>query len=98
LCPNPVVEGGRRLDAALGRGFAILTTTEPSPTERELIAQRGAVLHLAAPGSEPARWLRAGRATAAVIRPDRTVMQAGRELGGLCAAIPVFTSAAKALQ
>ena len=96
LCPNPVIAGGGRLDAALGPGFAFVTATEPHRAERDLIEQRGAVLHLAASGSELAEWLRAGRATAAVIRPDRTVLQAGRDLAGLCAAVPAFTSAAKA--
>ncbi len=93
LCPNPIVAGSARLDDELGSGFAIVTTTAPGAAERTLIAQRGAVLHVAAPGTELGRWLRRGRATAAIIRPDRTVMQAGRDIGTLCYALPRSPSA-----
>jgi 3-(3-hydroxy-phenyl)propionate hydroxylase len=86
LCPNPVVAGTGRLDEHLGDGFAVVATTEPGAAEKALIGRRGAVLHLAAPGSELARWLRHGRAVAAIIRPDGTVMKAGRDVGALCAA------------
>jgi 3-(3-hydroxy-phenyl)propionate hydroxylase len=48
------------------------------------------VLHVAASGTELARWLRRGRASAAVIRPDRTVMQAGKDIGALCHNVPTF--------
>ncbi|MDT5250212.1 MAG: 3-(3-hydroxy-phenyl)propionate hydroxylase [Mycobacterium sp.] len=88
LCPNPVVERGQRLDAVLGSGFAVVTTVAPGPVERALIEQRGAVVQLAAPGTELAHWLRRGRASAAIVRPDRTVMRAGRALGPLCDALP----------
>jgi 3-(3-hydroxy-phenyl)propionate hydroxylase len=94
LCPNPAVAERSRLDAELGNGFAVLTRTAPSPVERALIAQRGAVLHVVAPGGELSEWLRRGRATAAIVRPDRTVMAAGRDLGALCAALP-FTPAGR---
>jgi 3-(3-hydroxy-phenyl)propionate hydroxylase len=30
-------------------------------------------------------WLRRGRATAAIVRPDRTVMRTGRDVAALCA-------------
>jgi 3-(3-hydroxy-phenyl)propionate hydroxylase len=93
LCPNPVVAGDQRLDAALGHGFALVTTVAPGPLERALVEQRGAVIHLAAPGTELARWLRQGRACAAIVRPDRTVMRAGRALGALCDALPRYPSA-----
>ena len=33
-----------------------------------------------------------GRATAAVVRPDRAVMQAGRNLQAICDAVPAFSS------
>ncbi|WP_231395994.1 bifunctional 3-(3-hydroxy-phenyl)propionate/3-hydroxycinnamic acid hydroxylase [Mycobacterium sp. URHD0025] len=90
LCPNPMVAEGRRLDDILGAGFAILTTTAPSPRQQALIAQRGAVLHVAAPGTELARWLRRGHATAAIVRPDRTVMKAARDIDALCTVLPTF--------
>ena len=88
LCPNPVIAGRQRLDAELGTGFAIITATAPAPSVRALITQRGAVLHVAAPGSELSRWLRHGRADAAIIRPDRTVMKAGKDIGALCGSLP----------
>jgi 3-(3-hydroxy-phenyl)propionate hydroxylase len=90
LCPNPVLVGGERLDAVLGKGFALITTRRPGPFEWALLERNGAVVHIAEPGSELARWLRRGNATAAVVRPDRAVMCAGRNLSALCAATPPF--------
>lgn len=88
LCPNPVVADGRRLDDELGIGFSVITSTPPRPVDRAVIAQRGATLHVAAPGTELARWLHLGRADAVIVRPDRTVMAAGRSLALLCDALP----------
>jgi 3-(3-hydroxy-phenyl)propionate hydroxylase len=39
-----------------------------------------------------AHWLRRGRATAAVIRPDRTTMCAGRDLNQLCQTLASLSS------
>lgn len=88
LCPNPLVASGTRLDSEIGNGFAVVTRTEPSAAERALADQRGAVVHFAAPGSALANWLRRGRADAAIVRPDRTVMRAGRDLTILFDALP----------
>lgn len=88
LCPNPVIAGGERLDCALGNGFGLITVVAPTATERALIEQRGAALYVAAPGTELAQWLRRGHCHAALIRPDRSVMQAGRNLRALWDAIP----------
>jgi 3-(3-hydroxy-phenyl)propionate hydroxylase len=90
LCPNPMLVCGKRLDAVAGNGFTVVTTVRPHAFQCDLIEEHGAVLHVAEPGSELARWLRSGHATTAVIRPDRTVMCAGRNLSALCAAIPEF--------
>lgn len=95
LCPNPVLTDGRRLDALLGNGFALVTTTRPLAFQCAALAEQGIVVHVAAPGGELERWLRRGHATAAVIRPDRTVMSAGRDGWSLCAAIPGFTLSAR---
>ena len=35
-------------------------------------------------------WLQASRARAAVVRPDRTVLSASRDLAEVCRAVPVF--------
>ena len=88
LCPNPVIGAGCRLDAELGGGFAIITTSTPSHAQWAVIEGRGAVLHVAAADSELARWLRRGRATSALLRPDRTVMQTATHLGVLCDSMP----------
>jgi 3-(3-hydroxy-phenyl)propionate hydroxylase len=93
LCPNPVVEDGNRLDSVMGNRFSIVTVTRPLAFQQAALEELGAVLHVAKPGSELARWLRRGHATAAIIRPDRTVMCAGRNLTALCAAMPRFVSA-----
>jgi 3-(3-hydroxy-phenyl)propionate hydroxylase len=93
LCPNPVLAQGERLDTAVGNGFALITTVRPYAFQHALLEQRGAVVHVVEPGSELGRWLRRGRATAVIIRPDRTVMCAGRNLWKLCAAMPGFSPA-----
>jgi 3-(3-hydroxy-phenyl)propionate hydroxylase len=88
LCPNPLIAEKTRLDSELGEGFSIITINCPSPGERTWIEQRGAVLYVAASDSELGRWLRRGHAHAALVRPDRTVMQADKGLGALCEALP----------
>jgi 3-(3-hydroxy-phenyl)propionate hydroxylase len=90
LCPNPVVADGQRLDTALGNRFSMVTTAPPLAFQRGLLEERGAFIHVAERGSELARWLRRGHATAAIIRPDRTVMCAGRNLSALCEVVPRF--------
>jgi len=47
---------------------------------------------LAAPGSDLDGWLRKGRARAAIVRPDRAVMQASRNIEAICDAMPTFTT------
>jgi 3-(3-hydroxy-phenyl)propionate hydroxylase len=83
LCPNAVDSAGRRLDDLLGDGFAIVTTHTPVAADVKLAEQYGAAVHLAVPGSELAAWLRNGHAGAAIIRPDRTVLRAGRDVSEL---------------
>jgi 3-(3-hydroxy-phenyl)propionate hydroxylase len=90
LCPNPVLGGGIRLDGILGGGFALITTRPLDPEQSEQLCRRGAKVITAEPGTELAQWLRSGRATAAIIRPDRTVLQTSRRLAPLCAAVPRF--------
>ncbi|GAA0266804.1 bifunctional 3-(3-hydroxy-phenyl)propionate/3-hydroxycinnamic acid hydroxylase [Streptomyces polychromogenes] len=80
-CPQPRVvgPGGRptRLDELLGDGFTVLTATEPRPSLRALACGLGApaipVTDLRDDGTLTA-WLRAGRADAVLLRPDRVVM------------------------
>jgi 3-(3-hydroxy-phenyl)propionate hydroxylase len=90
LCPNPVVADGRRLDSVLGDGFALVATATPTDAQRAILDERGAVVHIATPDSELAGYLTRARVTAAIIRPDRTVMYAGRDLGRICELFPTF--------
>ncbi|BBY07664.1 bifunctional 3-(3-hydroxy-phenyl)propionate/3-hydroxycinnamic acid hydroxylase MhpA [Mycobacterium noviomagense] len=96
LCPNPLMPEGSRLDALLGTGFAVIMTAQFTAQQREQLHQRGAVALTVDAASELGRWLRHGRATAAMIRPDRTVMEAGRRVSSLCDAVPRFTPAVNA--
>jgi 3-(3-hydroxy-phenyl)propionate hydroxylase len=96
LCPNPLLAAGQRLDTLLGNSFALVTMTLPLAFQCAELTEQGVVVHVAEPGGELERWLRRGHATSAVVRPDRTVMCAGRDVWKLCAAIPGFRSSARA--
>ncbi len=98
LCPNPVLAEGKRFDEVIGPRFALITSGVLSPPQQDEVRRRGAVVVPAHPGTELALWLQAGRARAAVVRPDRTVMCAGRDVGEICRRIPAFalTSATRA--
>lgn len=89
LCPNPKF-GNRKFDDVVGNRFAVVTTQRPDPDQQREIANRGAVVVVADPRSALHRWLRGGHARAVIVRPDRTVMQAGRDLSALCTALPTF--------
>jgi 3-(3-hydroxy-phenyl)propionate hydroxylase len=90
LCPNPVLTDGKRLDAVVGNRFAVIAGTSLSQPLRDELARRGAVVASAEPDSELGRWLRSGRAAAAVVRPDRTVLCGGHDVAKICHAVPVF--------
>lgn len=92
LCPNPVTGDQVPLDTLLGNGFALITAKPLESPQRHLLRSRGATVITAQPGTELAHWLGSGRAIAAVVRPDRTVMQAGKRLRHLCDAIPCFVA------
>lgn len=90
LCPNPALSSGVRLDALLGTGFSLITAEPVNSTQRQQVRACGAAIVDARPESQLAAWLQRGGVTAAVIRPDRTVMLAGRRLADVCAAMPRF--------
>ncbi|MEQ0558492.1 bifunctional 3-(3-hydroxy-phenyl)propionate/3-hydroxycinnamic acid hydroxylase [Amycolatopsis sp. NEAU-NG30] len=75
LCPNALLDDGTRFDDVAGGRFAVVTASTPSETERAAIRQSGAVLVPAGRSRELHRWLRTG---AALVRPDGTVLCAGR--------------------
>ncbi len=90
LCPNPVRVDGKRLDEVVGHRFAVVTSAPLNPSQQDEMARRGTVVVPARPGGDLDLWLRAGRATAAVVRPDRTVLCASRNLALVCNAVPFF--------
>jgi 2-polyprenyl-6-methoxyphenol hydroxylase-like FAD-dependent oxidoreductase len=85
LCPNAPLPGGQRLDDAVGTGFAFITTSPLGGADEALLRRRGVAVLVANRDTELAKWLREGRAAAAIVRPDRTVMRAGRDNAALCA-------------
>ncbi|MEU7812986.1 bifunctional 3-(3-hydroxy-phenyl)propionate/3-hydroxycinnamic acid hydroxylase [Pseudonocardia sp. NPDC049154] len=85
LCPNALADGARRFDDLAAGRFALVTTTAPTPSEQSEIERRGAVVVIAVPGTDLHRWLRRGRARAALVRPDGAVQRDGRDVAALAA-------------
>jgi len=92
LCPNPILGDGLRFDEVVGNRFALISSSPLSDAQRNELSNRGAAVVPAAPGSELDRWLRSGRANTALVRPDRAVMQAGRNIQAICDAMPTFSA------
>jgi 3-(3-hydroxy-phenyl)propionate hydroxylase len=90
LCPNAPLEDRRRLDEATGGRFALVTTAKLTAALHTEVQQRGGVLVTASADTDLHHWLRRGRATAALVRPDGTVLRAARDPSELCAAMPAF--------
>ena len=90
LCPNTALDDGRRFDDVAPGRFSVVTTTAPSAEHHTEIDKRGAALVVAGPGTELHRWLRRGGAHAAIVRPDGTVLRAGRDLTSVCVYLPAF--------
>lgn len=87
LCPNAPLGDGRRFDDLAAGRFALVTTAPQAQDLRAELERRGGVLIVAAPGTHLHRWLRRGHATAALTRPDGTVLRATRDPSTLRAAI-----------
>jgi 3-(3-hydroxy-phenyl)propionate hydroxylase len=92
LCPNPVLHDGVRFDQVVGNRFALVTSAPLSDAQQSQLSGRGAAVVSVTAGSELGRWLKQGRATAAIVRPDAAVMQAGRDVQALCDALPSFAA------
>jgi 3-(3-hydroxy-phenyl)propionate hydroxylase len=90
LCPNALLDDGRRLDDVAAGRFAVVTSVPPSPAQHAAIESRGGLILTARAGTDLHRWLRRGGATAALVRPDGTVLRAERHLSTVCAAMPAF--------
>jgi 3-(3-hydroxy-phenyl)propionate hydroxylase len=91
LCPNALVGGGHRLDDVADGGFLLVTTVPPAEEQRERLLERGIRVIEVDPASELGTWLTEGHVVAALVRPDHTVMQAGRDLAALTIAAPRFS-------
>jgi 3-(3-hydroxy-phenyl)propionate hydroxylase len=94
LCPNPVLDDGTRLDTRLGPGFAVLSVRALTDAESARVAACGATTYIDSIGAV-GDWLRRGHAVAAVVRPDRTVACAGRDVRALLDALPTFHTPAR---
>ncbi|MEE6179784.1 bifunctional 3-(3-hydroxy-phenyl)propionate/3-hydroxycinnamic acid hydroxylase MhpA [Mycobacterium sp. 050134] len=84
LCPNPLLPDGQRLDEVLGTGFGLISIAPLSAPAETSLRRRGIAVLTAEPESALGAWLRRGHATAALVRPDRTVARAGRDAAALC--------------
>ncbi|KDN21542.1 3-(3-hydroxyphenyl)propionate hydroxylase [Amycolatopsis rifamycinica] len=78
LCPNALLDDGRRFDDVADGRFAVVTADVPSDAERAAVEERGAVLVTTRSSGELHRWLRTGTA---VVRPDGTVLSTSGRLG-----------------
>jgi len=90
LCPNAVLIGDARYDDVTTGRFVLVTSVPLSTQQREMLKVRGTQVLEVAPGSALDRWLEAGSAVAALVRPDFTVLRAGRNVAALCRAAPTF--------
>jgi 3-(3-hydroxy-phenyl)propionate hydroxylase len=90
LAPNALVDRGRRFDETVGHRFAMISAEPLTAAQLTLLARQGACAVDAPIGSPLHRWLTENRVSAALVRPDRTIMAAGRDLDALCRATPTF--------
>lgn len=94
LLPQPRLADGRRLDEAIGNGFAVIGESRlldaADATTRGRWAAVGAAI-LRDPGAALAEWMRARSLGAVVLRPDRYLLGAAHdnaELAAVSALLP----------
>jgi 3-(3-hydroxy-phenyl)propionate hydroxylase len=92
LSPNPVLRDGLHFDQIVGNQFALVTSSPLSAAQQKELKTRGAAIVSVAQDSQLGSWLKQGRATAAIVRPDGAVMQAGRNIQAICDAVPAFSA------
>jgi 3-(3-hydroxy-phenyl)propionate hydroxylase len=78
LCPNATLADGTRFDDTAAGRFTLVTTHTPPAAERAELERRD--IKLVRADGDLRRWLHRGHATAALVRPDGTVLRAGRDL------------------
>ena len=96
LCPNALLTDGTRYDDVTRGGFVLVTGVPLLSQQVALLAERGTKVLQVQPGSALFQWLADGKASAALVRPDFTVLRAGRDVAVLCDAAPSFLVAADA--
>ena len=89
LCPNAELGAGTRLDDLTAGSFVLVHRATPSRRELVELSGGGVLTVDARTSPELIRWL--GRAEAALVRPDRTVLAAGR-LGAVLSRCAVLQS------
>ena len=90
LCPNALLSDDVRYDDVTRGGFVFVTGVPLSPQQRAVLAGRGTEVLEVESGSSLDKWLEDGNAAAALVRPDFTVLRAGRDVAALCEAAPRF--------
>jgi len=93
LCPNAELADGRRFDDVATGGFVLVSAVPLTGEQAHRLRAAGITVVEAGAGSALRGWLRAGRATAALVRPDHTVLASGRDLATLCEIAPSWTLA-----
>lgn len=84
LCPNPLLASGQRFDDVAGSRFTLVSRTDLNAKDEALLRNLAVTVVRASAGGQLEAWLRRGRATAALVRPDGTVMHAGHDVGAVC--------------
>jgi 3-(3-hydroxy-phenyl)propionate hydroxylase len=92
LCPNPVLHDGLHFDQVVGNRFALVTSSPLSAAQQKELTSRGAAVVSVAGDSQLGKWLKQGRASAAIVRPDGAVMQAGRNVAAILDSVPAFSA------
>ncbi len=90
LCPNALLADGRRYDDVTRGGFVFVTGVPLSPQQQAVLAGRGTEVLEVQPDSPLHTWLADGKAAAALVRPDFTVLRTARNVSALCDAAPTF--------
>ncbi len=83
LCPNAPLADGRRFDDVATGRFVLVSAAPLSAEQRRQLDSRGVVVLEVSPGEPLHAWLTSGRAAAAVVRPDHTVMRSGADVAAL---------------
>ncbi|WP_426563326.1 bifunctional 3-(3-hydroxy-phenyl)propionate/3-hydroxycinnamic acid hydroxylase [Angustibacter sp. McL0619] len=90
LCPNALLADGTRYDEVTRGGFVFVTGVPLTPELRAGLTGRGTEVLEVQAGSPLYQWLEDGKAAAALVRPDFTVMRAGRDPAALSEATPRY--------